>query len=329
MNKTLKKGQISAQFTWIFVFIVGAIMLVFFLTIVKSQTKEANYELAGEIVKNLDTVIKSSEQSLSSEKVVGLPDITINFVCDGKVSFYDIGDGITEDTPNDVIFSQGELRGRQLVIWTQSWKMPFRIATFQYLSTRNHKFVIVNDTGRYSEELYDLLPGNITKDLIEPNEDIMDDNYDSYRIVEFKGSEHTANVPSGTSNLTIEVKGVGLDSYGNLTFNNENKTNYLKQESLFGAIFSDGKVFYECTMDKAFNRMKTLMTLSLNRTENLSQEITRQSCNTSYDFVKDSINDDMLGDLDLSNSQRLYESSQRIKADNERLMRGETCPLIY
>ncbi|MBC8500601.1 MAG: hypothetical protein ISS25_01010 [Nanoarchaeota archaeon] len=336
----MKKAQISLQFNWIFVFIVGAVILLFFLVIVRSQTKDADYELAGEIIKNLDTVVKSSEQTAGTLKMIKIPDVTIEFVCepDTKVSFYDIGNGVSKDTPHDIIFSQKELSGTELISWTQSWNVPFRIGFFQYLTTRRAQYIIVNDIldesqGGLSEKLFKMLPKNITKILIEQGEDVEDKGYDYYKIIQFKGNEHGGDVKAPDDKVQIiMIETNDLNAHGTVNFTRENKVlKFLKKESLFGAIFAEDVDFYNCTMAKAFERLKTLMTLSHDRTSQLRVEVSDTKCSTLYEWSLDDI-DNILSTIDasgLNGADSIYEASKQLARGNQNLIRGRNCPLIY
>ncbi|MBC8494981.1 hypothetical protein H8D36_02405 [archaeon] len=326
----MKKAQISIQLNWIFVFIVGAVILLFFVMIVQSQTKDANFELAGALINNLDTVIKSSEQSSGSLKLIQMPDITIEFVCEPDISFYDIGNGVKKDTPYDIIFSQSKLRGHELISWTRSWDLPFRIGFFQYLTTKRTLFIVVKDLGGSAEELYDELPSNITKMLVDQDAELEELNYDSYKIIEFVGNEHDGiNVHMRANKVhKITINTTDIDSYGEITFDDDKTHKFLKKESLFGAIFSEDAAFYECTMNKSFQRLNTLMTLNQNRIENLSSSVTDISCRTFYSWALDEIQT-ITNNPTLANTVAIYQNSANLEQDNDNLMRAKKCPLIY
>lgn len=326
----MKKAQISIQLNWIFVFIVGAVILLFFVMVVQSQTKDADFELAGALINNLDTVIKSSEQSSGSLKLIQIPDITIEFVCEPDISFYDIGNGVKKDTPYDIIFSQSNLRGHELISWTRSWDVPFRIGFFQYLTTKRTLFIIVDDgLNDFSEQLYDALPTNISKILIDPVDNIEEKNYDHYKIIEFLDDEHIGNININANKVRkITINTTDIDSYGEITFDDDKTHKFLKKESLFGAIFSEDAAFYECTMNKSFQRLNTLMTLNQNRIENLSNSVTDISCRTFYSWALDEIQT-ITNNPTLANTIAIYQNSANLEQDNDNLMRAKKCPLIY
>lgn len=325
----MRKGQLAVQFNWIFVFIIGAVILIFFLTVVKNQTKEADYELAGDIIKNLETVIKSSELSAGSVKTIKIPNVKINFICEEGLSKYDIGGYISHDIPYDIIFSQKELRGRALISWTLSWDVPFRIAFFQYLTTKRAQYIIINDTnGDLAEELFEMLPSNMTKIIVESSATIVDNNYDYYKIINFEGTPLPSEPAFEVHNLTLSTTDFNS---GIMIFDGEELT-ILNKETLFGAIFAHDVGFYNCTMNKAFKRLGTLMNLNYERVHNLSLEAGERAsistCQATYELAEtyiQNINDSARS----SDASTIRENARYLKTANERLIRGRNCPLIY
>ncbi|MFH1589470.1 MAG: hypothetical protein ABIB43_02800 [archaeon] len=321
----LKKGQISLQFNWIFVFIVGAVILMFFITIIKAQTGEADIEMAGTLMQNLDTIVKTSDPGDSNVKSEPIPGVTIKFVCESDISFYDVRNGVRKDLPYDIMFSQAELKGDKLMVWAENWEVPFKIAQFQYLTTNKALFMIVDDE-KFARTLYNELPSNISKKLIQPSTPIDYSGYDYYKVIQFKGRENT-KIPDFMNVLTIET--TNLDSYGTLKFKDkgiEKTSQFLKKESLFGAIFSEDFTFYECTMSKAFDRLEILMELNKRRIQKLNDENFSTSC---FYYSTISKFDNIIRDADLDKSGSIYQSQDSIASDNRKLMKGKSCPLIY
>lgn len=333
------KAQISVQFNWIFIIIIGGIILLFFLTVIKSQVKEADYELAGDILRSLDTIIKTSEQKPASINIIKIPNVPLNFVCEPGLSYYNIGSGGQNDITYDIIFAQKKMSGKTLISWTQSWDVPFRIATFQYLTTRNTRFIVVDDNNDLDDdsianELYDMLPGNISKELILQGGDVIDYNYDHYRIIQFKNYIHEGDIPDPelVQKITIEAE-EGLDSYGEITFEDEvvdKKVNFVKKAALFGAIFSENADYYECTMDKAYDRLDLLMELNNDTVTTISDARAGTECTVYYDWAKDYFNNIIEAiRLHENDPEIIYDNSKSLKNDNENLIRGPDCPLIY
>jgi len=332
----VKKGQIEIQFNWIFIFIVGVIILIFFLFVIRSQTKSADIELAGDIIKNLDTVVKSAQTTVDAEKIIAMPNVKISFICepDTNISFYDLGNGVKKDTPYDIIFSQEKLSGYELISWTQSWDVPFRIATFQYLTTKRAQFIIVNDTGTFAEELNKSLPKGMNKLFINPNDNIVDNNYDYYKIIEFDGSKHTGDKPTKNVHKIIIHINSGqstIDSYGTVKFDEPDVPiiNFVKKASLFGAIFSEDADFYNCTMNKAFDRFEILMKLQHNRTGEIKDKLPAEMASCRNIFIVSGSDMDSLSSKKLVDAANIFEGSKKIMRANENLIRGKNCPLIY
>ncbi|MBU0665814.1 MAG: hypothetical protein KKB65_01435 [Nanoarchaeota archaeon] len=328
----MKKAQIAIQFNWIFIFIVGAIILAFFLVVIKSQTTESNAEVAAELINNLETIIKTSQQSKGSFKSLSLPTVTIGFTCEEDISFFELKESsYKKDNPFDIIFAPEEISGNNLFMWSLEWKLPYPVAHFQYLTNNRIKYVIIDDTSSFAEELNKTLPKNITKSFISSNEAVVDQNYDHYRIIYFDTKPTNINTPEKkTSYLNVTVSGTNIDSYGELEFFNGNKDSlgknkFLKLESLLGAVFSNTEEFYNCTMKKAFERLNIINSVHNNRANNLSQSQIDSTCKILYLTTEQAI----LTTLELKDAHTIYINAQDIKKYNEDLMRGKNCPLIY
>jgi hypothetical protein len=329
----MKKAQIAIQFNWIFIFIVGAIILAFFLVVIKSQAKQSNLELSAELINNLDTIIKTSQRSSGSFKIIDLPAVTLNFVCKDGFSNYELGNtGLKKDIPYDVIFAPSEMNGAQLISWSVDWKVPYSITSFQFLTNSRIQYIVVNDTSSpFSRDLFNLLPENITKKTVLFNDQIDDYNYDSYKIIFFTKVPQNINTPkSKTELIKIIPSSNGLDGYGTIKFYEESpssgnlmgNSSYIRKESLLGAIFAQDYTFYECTMKKAYNRLDLINNITHYRTWNLSQE-------TSIDNGCRNIYIHALSLLTYSTVPELYQNSVNMRKDNEDLIRGRNCPLIY
>ncbi|MFH1770458.1 MAG: hypothetical protein ABH828_02775 [archaeon] len=331
----MEKGQISVQFNWIFVIIIGGVILLFFLGIIRAQVKESDYELTGDILRNLDTIVKSSEQKPDSTNVIKIPEIPLNFVCEPGISYYNIGSGGQNDITYDIIFAQKKMTGKTLVSWTQSWDVPFRIAIFQYLTTKNARFIVVDDSqligdGSLADQLYELLPENISKEIIPREREVKDFNYDYYKIIQFEGKKLSNSKIKVPENLvyiiTINVD-KGLNSYGTITFEKEGETvGFVKKEALLGAIFSDDAAYYNCTMEKAYERLDLLMKLNKERVSALEKAKEDTECETYYTWANQYFNSIRFPSEGV---KTIYEKSENLKSDNENLIRGPDCPLIY
>ncbi len=333
-----KKAQLSLQFNWIFILIIGVAILAFFLVTIRSQSKSADMDLTADIMKNLDTVIKSAEASTGAEKIIHTPSLRMNFVCDNLplnniISTYTIGGFSDNDLTYDMIFTQEELSGNQLISWTQSWNMPFRIALFQYLTTKRSLFIIVNNTGTPAAAIYinKTLPKNIQKIIVNPSDSLSNyTGFDYYKIIEL-GMEHVgAGKPPGMYH-TVYFEEVGkLKSEGKVHFSidvtEEGISAYNGPAMLFGAIFAQDMSFYECTSKKALARLKLLMNLTKQRTLELSTESTNAECKSIYDSALIEISAlESITEFTPSS----YGKTINIKNRNERLIRGDNCALIY
>ena len=58
-----KKAIIASQFNWLFILIVGAVILFFFVTSSRNQEKNADVELAVNFLEHLSPILSASERS--------------------------------------------------------------------------------------------------------------------------------------------------------------------------------------------------------------------------------------------------------------------------
>lgn len=327
----MKKGQLSIQFNWIFIFLVGVGILAFFLLFIRNQTRQADEEATLDIINNLETIIKSAENSEGTLKFITMPqNSNLELVCDGNSSFFKLGRKQIKEMPYDIIFSLNNLEGEKIITWTQGWDLPFRIGMFQYLTTPNILYVVVNssNSGSLPRELFQALPSNISKKFVKDGVDLRNQGYKHYRIIYFN-KRGTVNAPEGASSdyLILHVR-YGLDSYGEVDYSDGTSIWYVKKELLFGAIFSQNGDFYTCTVIKAMERLKSLMKLHQARAQELKEEVNQTVCRTALEYASQTMQV-MIDNTDLNDNVLLYEKSKLIESDNENLIRGHNCPLIY
>ena len=58
-----KKAIIEVQLNWIYILIVGAIILVFFVVVAKKYAANAELKISSQILENLDTTVISATQA--------------------------------------------------------------------------------------------------------------------------------------------------------------------------------------------------------------------------------------------------------------------------
>src|SRR3989338_1748 len=78
-----KKGGIEVQFNWIFILIAGALILVFFVSLVQRQETVSNEKRDIDIRSKLSTILTSAKQSTGTLFEIKIPKTEIAFGCNG------------------------------------------------------------------------------------------------------------------------------------------------------------------------------------------------------------------------------------------------------
>ena len=141
-----KRGAIEIQFNWIFVFMVGAMILLFFFGFVSSQRERSDQILAYKVVRDTSTIITPLGVSSGKSDLITIIK-PIEFSCDpstctshGCTSSFSVQEsGVKWETPVQVIFSPDLIKGRKMVTWSVDWGMPYRVTNFIYLTSPDGK----------------------------------------------------------------------------------------------------------------------------------------------------------------------------------------------
>lgn len=328
-----KRGIIEVQFNWIFVLIAGFIIFLFILSIVFFQQKNANDKLSIELSGKIGTSLRGKEQLPNTYNEISIPRSTINFYCDEdlQATFKIDGSSTREQLPVEIIFSDNSVSSNTLQVWTQDFDLPFIVTRFMYLSTPQNAIIIYHDdsTLDYAKNIYSDLPSNTTK-ILADSSDISQkiSNYANYKIVCFNSI-----CPPGHDYLKISPNNANMYSYGNLEFHKNGVSNagssshYLTSASLFGAIFSNDKDYYECEMNRAFSQFEIKKSLHEVRLNILQSELSGLECANVIFGAQASLSEAVNG-MNLGNVSQLYLYSQHLTVSNSDLQ-FKACPLVY
>ncbi len=333
--------MIESQFNWIFVFVIGALILLFFVGFVTTQKQQSEQSLGEKIAKDLNTIITQTSVSTGRADVVNIPNKAIEFNCDpegcgphGCTSGFTISNtNVGWDTPVQPIFSPDLVEGMSLLSWSLEWSMPYHATNFLYLTSPQVRYIFVG-SGDLISELYNGLPATVNKEL-NPST-ILDKNNYKVKII----SNSVPTLPPALKSMPdkdvvaikIEKKD---DETGNITFYKkqvdrfveEGNVPYLGKPSLYGAIFSEDRANYECNMKKALLRlhMATKVYYSVIKTLNSNQP---DVCKNYYNTNLVSEIGRATKDLELGQADTIYNNAKAIKEDNHNL-KIYSCPLIY
>ncbi|MFP4522962.1 MAG: hypothetical protein ACLFNM_00240 [Candidatus Woesearchaeota archaeon] len=190
-SRSSKKGQISIQFNWIFVLIVGVIIFGFFLTTINTTSQTSQTKVSVTIAKSFQTIFTSSAQKDATVKTFATPQGTLAFTCSDSAGFYDyrFNDYVVDQIKYDLIVGPKELVGNQLFTYTEKWSLGFDVGTFLYATNEDTAYVFSQEQQSKStissnaetssdhlmtsyRDFLNVFPTNFTKIIVEDETDI-------------------------------------------------------------------------------------------------------------------------------------------------------------
>jgi len=326
-----KRGVIEVQFNWIFILIIGGLILVFFLGVVRTQKKVAETKISVTISTDLRAILSGVEVSTQTASLIDIPKTEIEYDCLG----YSVG-GVAGMRPI-ASFSPNIIKGNNLLSWTLPWSVPYRVMNFIYLTSPEVRYIIVDDDdadpGSLANELNESLPENyviedgqekllMNKELITISDwvsnrdtEIIDKNHYKVRLI-FFGTDLLDALNKDTPNELAQLgedltaisvlpsPGLGLDGHGEITFykqgsldefEEDSTTYYLGKASLIAAIFAEDIESYNCNMQRAFKKFGFITDIYLKRTIELKDyyyyESINPSCESTYSSAKPKLED--------------------------------------
>ena len=302
----MRKAIIEVQFNWIFILIVGAIILAFFVGIVVKQ-KEISIKKTGvQLAFDLETITTGAEVSKGTSQTIDIPNLGITFSSRDCIRKYTIGGG-SKLYREKVIFAPTRIEGSRLLAWTLSWDMPFRITNFLLLTSPGMRYIIVAPTGNpearmFAKLMNKTIPESIFKEIIDQDKVANIKDYKNYKVRFVFFTDSFDPPPVLNYMKDTDVTALRIDDLrnggerANLTFYRKKKsgnvyvfdklgTTYaLGVPSLYGAFFADDLETYQCNMMEAFNKMYFVSKLVQNRTYMLYTEpaLATSVCSADY-----------------------------------------------
>jgi len=209
------------------------------------------------ILRNLDSVLSSSEISTGTVNVVKIPNSKIEFECN-RFSV----DGISKQLDGMNVFAPSILEGNSIISITRGWGIPYLVSNLVYLTNPRIRYVFVGND--FAEDIHKSLPSEISKDYYNNFNTIKNKNDEEIRIVFF---DQVPEVPSGFEGEKVTALKVSGDKYkGSVEFFdvednkfvNKGTSYYIRESTLLGAIFSDDIENYECVMENVFEKLNVV-----------------------------------------------------------------------
>ncbi|MFH1408910.1 MAG: hypothetical protein ABIH34_03310 [Nanoarchaeota archaeon] len=353
----MRRGVIQIQFAWVFILIVGAIMLVFFFSFSQRLKSSAEGEHLLEVRQKLSSILSNAKQSTGTFFKIQLPKeeliATCNGITLGDFDAIDVGEAFSPDLIQSI---KGET-----YLWIQDWNIPFKVENFIYITTPEVRYVIVDDKdSQKADVLFDLLPDAITKEKLEITTNLNDvmngiqekRNY-KVRIV-YIGTETPDAVPpllsspdeSDITALKIEPEihpdyGV-YDTHGTVTFYENQERMFVKVEEpkpyvgqamVYAAVFAERYDHYKCVMERAFVRLKQVTEVIRDRSDALDSYYGNNEGEcydpSFYDVGNNGLNTLLnLGEFTEQGVIDIHSARHTLEGKNHGL-KIASCPLIY
>ncbi len=348
-----KKAAVEVQIGWIFVLIVGSLILLFFISVVRSTTKSSQESKYVDLKQSLQSILAQAESDVGTTRTIGMPSIALEFDCTG-FNIQNAQSGKISTTYN-TIFSPDIIQGREMVTKSQYFEMPYKVDYFLYATSKSVRYTFVNysascnhDCQKYLQDIIKELPANMTLNFVSDASTVHENGYYKERFIFLNQDPTNFPIFSGMKNSDMTaIKISSLDNsiyYYNKTntgWSTPSATAYLGTSMLIGAIISEESL-YECNARKALVKYKILTTLYANRTQVLkdfyyqaSPDSAEYVCYQKYDQLNiastiNSLDQFINGNkFDSSAFNSISSTADLLKQSNEKTLMILSCPLIY
>ncbi len=304
MMATSTKGQMQMPFHWIYVLIAGAVILLFFVSIVVKQKDSATQQLGTEVNRILESIVGAASVSESTKSVIstaGLADETLYFQCvvskngDSREAVMEYGlkeKGVSVKDTILPLFAPAEIKGTQLFLWSLPYTLPFKIIDFLYVTGPTMQYVLVGESALGQEFLKEAesvvdptskIKFKINVEKVADVNSISSSQGFAVRIVDYSGGAIQTGSPIPLSlqeKADREVSAVVFGDGKKVTFfQKEGKVWKLEGAATlfslngdldavrYAAIFAANKEMFDCGMMQAFKRAQLVSAVYAGRAE--------------------------------------------------------------
>lgn len=331
-----RKAQAEAQLNWIFILIVGAVIMAFFTFIVMKQRTASEAKFSGKVSQQLNTILVGAKVSSGTVQEIPTPDLSIRFTCND----YYIGPA-SQRLGNRVVFAPEYLEGNKLITWTLDWNVPFKITSFLYMTSPFVRYVIVGE-GQKADDLYLALPSKLNKAQVSPSDYAALRDEGDWKVRFIFVDQDTDAIPASFAD--VEVSGLRVMTVDrsvqflersaadpNMFTDMDVPFSYTEKEVLYAAIFSDRHDEFNCLMKRAYARLNTVAKVYYEKLNAMAPIQYSTNCEGYYNQntnLKAIIQATDVYPLDLTGLTAIANAVSGLKDTNSRLQ-IYSCPLIY
>ncbi|MDD5178590.1 MAG: hypothetical protein PHT54_04925 [Candidatus Nanoarchaeia archaeon] len=278
-----RRGMISPVFKYIFIGIVGVIILSFFVRFAFKQVETSDTITEFTEVRTFEDMLISF--SISGESVTPANFNTKDklsldpFSCDSLIA------GDTRLKTSKVIFSPAEFNS-DFYIWSVDWKYPYKITNLFYVSDKETMFVLVggdlakslkrvrdNQGNSNRDSIPDVFSVDYQKQIDENYVNGLTEKYNKVRIIFVDGTNNIKNVKNDKLEV-VEVKTNKCkdetNCFGSVVANGKEYA-FFSRALLYGAVFSSN---YGCSYKRALSAMSVVSGVYYSKAGELSTKVT-------------------------------------------------------
>lgn len=331
LNQLHKKGITTALFTWIFVSIAGVLILIFFINFALNNAGISSEISNIRYLEDINNIITAFATSSEANKAISLPRETeVYFDCSNILLTQGSKD-YTKKTPGNIIFGTERFSGNKLLLWTQEWKLPFKITNFVYLSSPDIKYNLIYDFNSQEEvsEIESAIPDIFNVESINLNQlnlrTLDRENNVKNKFVFFTTPAKLNDIFK--MDTPASVVQIDAGDFGEVTYYKEGSqksSSYITKQLIYGAIFTDDYDTYSCLITRSMDHLSLVSSLYAEKARLLQIKTIRQC---SYSQIKVTL--DNYGSIAKTlNMQEVFSRSEALINQN-RQIDNQDCSTIF
>lgn len=354
-----RKSAIEVQFNWLFVLIVGAVILIVFFGFTSKQKNVSEEITRSSIVSSLDAIIKSAQSAAGEVSIVPVSEEELEIGCN-RIS---VGDA-SKQYESLILFSPKRLEASRLITHTIGLNVPYRAANLLFVTSPDVRYILIADfheatnAGNLARFVNRSIPKEVSKETYYINRPtaggVARDAADRlYSLIINNGDKKVRAIIISAGGLLppnwspvrdrfTAMKGdyseLVVNPSGALSFlQYENaawatKTSQFIEESAIGSVYSDDAEQYKCSMDNAFRRIKQVSGVYKERAIRLGSDAsTSADCDSEYTISSSILNSRIVDNSDFRFPDSIGDINRVIATLvplNSRLQ-ALSCPLVY
>lgn len=282
--KPSTSGQLSITVNWIYVLIAGAVILLFFVSLVIQQKASSERELSRDILATLNSIFTGAAVADKTKNTVaapGLAEFSLYFTCAEQITEFGIK-GSTERLQDRItpMFAPLELKTPQLSLWSLPYKLPYKVIDFLMITSENTKYFFIGNDPFIQEFLNESKPDKATGFRINAA------RADSVAAIDPEGNFQVrvvdfAHILTDGQPVPPSFERMGDGQVTAVSFVTRNSVDYYEKQgtlwrkrtprpyplislggerdaATYGAIFAGNEQIYWCNMKKTFRRLQLL-----------------------------------------------------------------------